>query len=72
MAISTNRKPTIYRNLYENTAPARDLNAQVCDHELYAILDRSLNIGLKRHNQAKLIKKSVFLFRLLNVTIIMM
>ena len=21
MAISTNRKPTIYRNLYENTAP---------------------------------------------------
>ena len=23
MAISTNRKPTIYRNLYENTAPGR-------------------------------------------------
>ena len=22
MAISTNQKPTIYRNLYENTAPA--------------------------------------------------
>ena len=25
MAISTNQKPTIYRNLYENTAPAMDL-----------------------------------------------
>ena len=24
MAISTNQKPTIYRNLYENTAPASD------------------------------------------------
>ena len=24
MAISTNQKPTIYRNLYENTGPGRD------------------------------------------------
>ena len=28
MAISTNQKPTIYRNLYENTGPARHLPAQ--------------------------------------------
>ena len=26
MAISTNQKPTIYRNLYENTAPAKKKN----------------------------------------------
>ena len=26
MAISTNQKPTIYRNLYENTAPDVQIN----------------------------------------------
>ena len=36
MAISTNQKPTIYRNLYENAAPERLLRRENLTSEVWS------------------------------------
>ena len=38
MAISTNQKPTIYRNLYENTGPdTQNVLYFICDKTVYHV-----------------------------------
>ena len=43
MAISTNQNPTIYRNLYENTAPGRQVSSLIhCQCRMSSIFQREL------------------------------
>ena len=46
MAITTNQKPTIYRNLYENTGPDEDDPSEaVSSHHEYDLEDISNVLG---------------------------
>ena len=47
MAISTNQKPTIYRNLYENTGP----DWQPVFHEAVSFSSLYKKIVILKHNQ---------------------
>ena len=54
MTISTNQKPTIYRNLYENTGPGLIINQEaLAGGELY--LPYSTRIRLHRRRQRSIV-----------------